>query len=126
MRQRRVDNVEILSPQGCLGDNDKTDELNRWIRELINQGHKYLLINLLEDEHLNSVALGVLIAAHSNYVRRGGFMRLCCVNKRLQNIFIITKLALVFDQYGTEEQAIASFSQPVPADHVRPRLGATP
>jgi anti-anti-sigma regulatory factor len=44
-------------------------------------------------------------------VRRGGQMKLCSVDKRIENIFVITKLSLVFDVYPNEEQAIASFAE---------------
>ena len=53
----------------------------------------------------------MLISAHSNYVRRGGQMKLCSVDKRIENIFVITKLSLVFDVYPSEEQALASFAE---------------
>jgi hypothetical protein len=33
------------------------------------------------------------------------------VDKRIENIFVITKLSLVFDVYTNEEQAIASFAE---------------
>jgi anti-sigma B factor antagonist len=72
---------------------------------------KRLIINLAEAQHLNSTALGVLISAHSNFVRRGGQMKLCSVDKRIENIFVITKLSLVFDVYANEELAIASFAE---------------
>jgi hypothetical protein len=55
--------------------------------------------------------LGVLISAHSSYVRRGGQMKLAAVDHRIQNIFVITKLSMVFDVYPTEELAIASFAE---------------
>ena len=38
-------------------------------------------------------------------------MKLSSVDKRIENIFVITKLSLVFDVYTTEEQAIASFAE---------------
>jgi anti-anti-sigma regulatory factor len=44
-------------------------------------------------------------------VRRGGQMKLCAVDKRIENIFVITKLSMVFDVYATEELAIASFAE---------------
>jgi anti-anti-sigma regulatory factor len=56
----------------------------------------------------------VLISAHSNYVRRQGHMKLCSVDKRIENIFVITKLSLVFDVFPTEQQAIASFTESKP------------
>jgi len=112
MRQRQVESIVILAPKGYLTGGDETDELERTIKQLGETGNKHLIVNLSETQHLNSTALGVLISAHSSYVRRGGQMKLCAVDKRIENIFVITKLSLVFDVYPSEEQAIASFAEP--------------
>jgi anti-sigma B factor antagonist len=114
MKQRQVETIVILTPRGYLTGGDETDELERKIRELSESGNKHLIVNLSETQHLNSTALGVLISAHSNYVRRGGQMKLCSVDKRIENIFVITKLSLVFDVFPNEEQAIASFAESRP------------
>jgi len=111
MKQRQVESIAVLSPKGYLTGGEETDELDRAIKQLGEGGNKHLLINLSETQHLNSTALGVLISAHSSYVRRGGQMKLCSVDKRIENIFVITKLSLVFDVYPNEEQAIASFAE---------------
>jgi len=111
MKQRQVGQIAILAPKGYLTGGEETDELESAIRALSESGNKQLLINLGETQHLNSTALGVLNSAHSNYVKRGGQMKLCSVDKRIQNIFVITKLSLVFDVYTNEEQAIASFAE---------------
>jgi len=111
MKQRQSGNVVILSPRGYLTGGDETEELEQAIKALGEAGNKSLLINLADTQHLNSTALGVLISAHSNYVRRGGQMKLCSVDKRIENIFVITKLSLVFDVYPNEEQAIGSFTE---------------
>lgn len=111
MKQRQVGNIVVLSPKGYLTGGSETDELEQTIKSLGEAGNKHLVINLAETQHLNSTALGVLISAHSNYVRRGGQMKLCSVDKRIENIFVITKLSLVFDVYPNEEQAIASFAE---------------
>lgn len=114
MKQRQVESIAILTPKGYLSGGDETDELERAIKALADGGNKSLIINLSETQHLNSTALGVLISAHSSYVRRGGQMKLCSVDKRIENIFVITKLAMVFDVYPNEEQAIASFAESKP------------
>lgn len=111
MKTRQVGDITILAPKGYLTGGEETDELEQAIKALGEAGNKHLVINLGETQHLNSTALGVLISAHSNYVRRGGQMKLCSVDKRIENIFVITKLSLVFDVYANEEQAIASFSK---------------
>jgi anti-sigma B factor antagonist len=111
MKERQVGSIVVLMPHGYLTGGEETDELEGAIKRLGETGNKHLIINLSETQHLNSTALGVLISAHSNYVRRGGQMKLCSVDKRIENIFVITKLSLVFDVYGTEEQAIAGFAE---------------
>jgi anti-sigma B factor antagonist len=111
MKQRQVGQIAVLTPRGYLTGGEETDELERAIKSVSESGNKQLLINLGETQHLNSTALGVLISAHTNYVKRGGQMKLCSVDKRIENIFVITKLSLVFDVYPSEEQAIASFAE---------------
>jgi anti-sigma B factor antagonist len=110
-KQRQVGSISILYPKGYLTGGEETDDLAQAIKALGDSGNKNLVINLSDTQHLNSTALGVLISAHTNYVRRGGHMKLCAVDKRIENIFVITKLSLVFDVYATEEQAIASFAE---------------
>ncbi len=111
MKERQVGSIAILAPRGYLTGGDETDALELKIKTLGESGNRNLIINLGETQHLNSTALGVLISAHSSYVRRGGQMKLCSVDKRIENIFVITKLSLVFDVYPNEEQAVASFSE---------------
>lgn len=111
MKQRQMGNIAVITPRGYLTGGDETDELEQAIKTLVEGGNKSLVINLGETQHLNSTALGVLISAHTTYVRRGGQMKLAAVDNRIQNIFVITKLSLVFDVYPTEEQAIASFAE---------------
>jgi len=111
LKNRQVGSIAILTPKGYLTGGEETEELDKAIEKLSEEGNKHLIINLSEAQHLNSTALGALIRAHSNYVRRGGQMKLAAVDKRIENIFVITKLSLVFDVYPTEEQAIASFAE---------------
>lgn len=110
LKSRQVGEIHILTPKGYLTGGGETEALEKAIQALTEAGNKHLILNLSETEHLNSTALGVLIAAHSGYVRRGGQMKLAAVDKRIQNIFVITKLSMVFDAYNTEEEAMASFS----------------
>jgi anti-sigma B factor antagonist len=110
MKQREVGSIAIIMPHGYLTGGQETEDLDQAIKRLAEAGNKHLIVNLGQVQHVNSTALGTLIFAHTNYVRRGGQMKLCSVDKRIENIFVITKLSLVFDVYGSEEQAIASFA----------------
>jgi len=111
VKRRSVESIEVLTPKGYLVGGEETDELEKLIRDLAADGNLHLLIDLGETQHINSTALGVLITAHTNYLRRGGQMKLCRVDNRIKNIFVITKLSLVFDVYDDAEKALASFAQ---------------
>ena len=115
VKVKRLNGVVVAQPRGYLVGGEETDELEKLIRELSTEGNVHLVINLGETQHINSTALGVLITGLTNYARRGGQMKLCSVDKRIQNIFVITKLSLVFDVYDTEEKAIASFASGKPS-----------
>lgn len=102
--------IIILKPKGNYVGGDETDELRDSIKEFSDLGNKKLIIDLGDVLYLNSTALGVLISAHANYSKRDGKIKLCQLNKNLENLFVITKLALIFDSYPTEEEAIKSFN----------------
>lgn len=101
--------IVILEPKGNFVGGDETDELRDTIKKYSEEGNKKLLIDLGNVLYLNSTALGVLISAHSNYSKRKGKIKLCQLNKNLENLFVITKLALIFDSYSTQQEAINSF-----------------
>lgn len=111
LKSKLVGTIAVLSPKGYLMGGEETDELEKAIQKLSEDGNKNLVINLSETQHLNSTALGALIRARDGYVRRGGQMKLAALDKHIENIFVITKLSMVFDVYSTEEQAIASFAE---------------
>lgn len=115
MKERTVGSIFIIIPRGWLAGGDDTMELELRIKEVAEAGNKQLILNLVETQALDSTALGVLISANSNYIRRGGRMKHCQVDKRIENVFVITRLFLVFDVYPTEELAIASFAVLSPA-----------
>ncbi|MGB9697383.1 MAG: STAS domain-containing protein [Ignavibacteria bacterium] len=105
----RENGIIILTLKGSFVGGDETDELRDTIKNLIDTGNTKLIIDLGGVLYLNSTALGVLISAHANYTKRGGVIKLCQLNKNLENLFVITKLSLVFDAYHTVEEAFASF-----------------
>jgi anti-sigma B factor antagonist len=108
---RTSGDVTIITPKGMLLGGKETDELQGKIKELVEAGNKKLLINLGQTTFLNSVSLGVLIGAHSSYAKREAEMKLCAVDKKIQNIFVVTKLSLVFDVYESCEEATKSFAK---------------
>ncbi|MBZ0204440.1 MAG: STAS domain-containing protein [Ignavibacteria bacterium] len=102
--------IIVLKLKGNFVGGDETDELQNSIKKLSEEGNLKLVIDLGEVAYLNSSALGVLISAHANYTKRGGKVKLCQLNKNIENLFVITKLSLIFDTYQSEMEAVAGFS----------------
>ena len=102
--------IIVIEPKGNFVGGEETDDLRDNIKSLSEGDNKKLVIDLSEVLYLNSTALGVLISAHANYAKRDGQIKLCNLNKNIKNLFVITKLALIFDSYENQEEAIASFS----------------
>ncbi len=102
--------VAILEPKGSLVGGDETDELRETVNDLLKKDNKKLIVDLGKVTYMNSTAIGVLVSAHTSYANRGGKVVLCNVNKSINNIFIVTKLSMIFQIESDRMEAVASFS----------------
>ena len=109
MNVRMEKGIAVIAPHGWLMGGPETDELQRTMRELLEQGNRCLVVDLADVVHMNSTALGVLVGCTMSYAKRDGRITLCNVDKRIQNTLVITRLSLVFDTYSSEREAVASF-----------------
>lgn len=103
--------IAIIEVKGSLVGGEETDELRSTVADFIEQGTKNLVIDLSRVTYLNSTAIGVLVSAHTTFSRNKGRVKLCGINKSINNIFVITKLTLVFDVAETREEAVAALEQ---------------
>ncbi len=104
-------NVTVLELKGEFIGGNETDDLREALGLAAKEEGKNLLVDLAGATYLNSTALGVLIAGHTSFSKRGARIGLCNVAKNIENIFVITKLTLVFTIYGTREEGIEKMNQ---------------
>lgn len=100
----------IIHLRGQFIGGEETDQLRDVLKKYADEQKNKLIINFEKATYLNSTALGVLIAAHSNFAKRGGQIILCNLDKSLENIFIITKLITVFTVAEDLQTAIKMLS----------------
>ena len=100
--------IKVLAARGEFVGGKETDALRDALAQEAEKGTKALLIDLANVRYLNSSALGVLISAHTNFSKREGVLGLCNVSDGITNIFVITKLSLVFNVYGNREEGITA------------------
>jgi len=102
--------IGLIEVSGSLIGGDETDKLRAAVAGFVEREYQKLIIDLSDVTYLNSTAIGVLVSAHTSYSRKGWKIKLCGVNKNINNIFVITKLTLVFDVHETRQAAIKSFA----------------
>lgn len=100
----------ILHLKGQFIGGDETDQLKATLQGIAEQKKNCLIIDLEKVTYINSTALGILMYAYTNFVKREGKVVLCNVGKSIENLFIITKLTLVFPIYENLDEAIKSIS----------------
>jgi anti-sigma B factor antagonist len=101
----------VLQLKGQFIGGEETDELRNTLKNVTEQNKSKLIINMEKVTYLNSTALGVLISAHASIVKKGGKIILCNLAKSIENIFVITKLTLVFEIATDLDSAIKIFSE---------------
>lgn len=101
--------IGVIEVKGSLVGGEETDELNSAVADFVEQGNRKLIIDLGKVDYLNSTAIGVLVKAHTTYKKHQGSVKLCGINKNINNIFVITKLTMVFDVAETREDAVKAF-----------------
>lgn len=110
LSSRTVGNVVILDIEGkiLLGEGDM--EIKRAVDELLSRNQKDILLNLEKVPYIDSAGLGEIIRCFTAARRAGGSCKLLAPNQRLIDLLTITKLVNVFDWFGEEAAALASFS----------------
>jgi anti-anti-sigma factor len=105
---KRLNGTVILKPHGSMTGGDETDEVEKLIEQFNTEGVSCLVVNLADVGMMNSLAISRLVAGHLKFSKRNARVNLCNLDKRIDSIFVIAKLSLVFNVYQTEEAAIAA------------------
>ena len=105
---RYRDNVAILDISGEIIGDARFD-LNAAIQEQIDSNRAGLILNLEEVPMMDSVGLGMLVAAYTSLSRKQTQMALLNVGRSVRYLLVITKLDQIFEKYDDEEEALESF-----------------
>lgn len=104
-RDQRGD-MWVLTPKKDLQGGDETRELERTFEEIMAAGVPKIIVDLGRISYLNSAGLGSLVKYHTSCTNRQGWMRLANTGKRIKNLFLVTKLAFVFETFDSVEEAL--------------------
>ncbi len=107
---RHVGDVAVLDISGRITLGEGNVMLREIVRELADQGHRKIVLNLGEVEYVDSSGIGELVKTHTTIRNQGGQLRLINLNKRIHDLLEMTKLSAVFDIEKDEAGAIRSLA----------------
>lgn len=107
---REYGDVRILDLRGrsTIG-NGESELLSRQLKKLIDNGVRYLLLNLADLTKIDSSGISVVVETCASLRRRGGDLRLLCPRGRVLEVLTVVRLLEVIPSFGNEAQALASF-----------------
>ena len=106
---REVDDVAVVDFSGKITLGEGSATLRRTVRELIEKGHRKILLDLGDVDYIDSSGIGEMVAAYTTVRGAHGELKLVHLTKRLHDILQITRLFTVFDVQPDEGSALRSF-----------------
>ncbi len=109
--EKTVDDVMVVDLLGRVVHGDESVKLRNRVKELVDEGHSRIILNLEQVDYVDSVGLSTLVASYTAARKRGGDLKLLRLTKRIRDLLQITRLITVFESFETLEEAQQSFDR---------------
>jgi anti-sigma B factor antagonist len=112
MQIEEKNDITIIHLRGKLFGGSFTDELSSVLHKLLDEGKKNFILGLDGVTILNSSGFGIIVGTFTTIRNGGGQLKLAGISSHINELFSITKLNKIFQQYDSIEDAVKSFEQP--------------
>lgn len=102
--------MSVVDVSGRITLGEGSSALRDALRDMVNKGHKKILLNLSEVSYIDSSGIGELVSGFTTVTNQGGSLKLLGLTKRVKDLLQITKLYTVFDVHDDEAGAIRSYA----------------
>lgn len=109
IEQREREGIVILDLKGTLTLGHGDLELRDRLPALHRSGKVNIILNLKEVSDIDSTGLGTLVFGLARLRRSGGRLALLNVNQKHLKLFLLTRLAIAFEFFDDEQDAVDSF-----------------
>ncbi|MDF2438548.1 MAG: anti-sigma-factor antagonist [Bacteroidota bacterium] len=99
--------IHIYELMGELIDKDQSTALMAEIDAAVAKGENKILLDLASLKYINSSGLNIFINILTKARKASGDVAICCVNKKINELLVITKLNSVFNVSSSTEEAMA-------------------
>lgn len=107
--EKVIDGIMLVDLRGRITLGPETEALRTKLKDLLNAGHKQILLNLGEVTYLDSVGLSSLVSGFTSARNAGGDLKLLHLPRGVAQLLQITRLSTVFEIYEDLSAAVNSF-----------------
>ena len=108
---RQVGGVTIVDIRGRIVLGEESASVRDVVCDLLSKGHKQILLNLADVDHIDSMGLGALVSAFASVRKQGGELKLLNLTDKAADLMQVTKLYTIFDIVNDEVAGVKSFGQ---------------
>jgi anti-sigma B factor antagonist len=101
--------ITVVDASGRITLGDGSAMLRKTIRQLLEEQHTKIILNLADVDYIDSSGIGELVSGYTAVKSKGGELKLLHLTKKVHDLLQITKLFTVFEVYSDEGIAIRSF-----------------
>ncbi|MBP7146953.1 MAG: STAS domain-containing protein [Acidobacteria bacterium] len=101
--------VCVVSPHGDIKIGEGDLVLRDAVHQQIEKGCRKVVLDLGDVRYMDSAGIGEVVACLKRVRESGGDMKLAGLNKRLLDLFNLTRLLLIFQVHDNVEAAAKSF-----------------
>ena len=105
---RTQGDINVVDVNGDL-DGYAASDLRKELEELVGQKQYQLVVNLAKVAHINSTAVGALVAVAKQTRQRNGDVKICNLADSLKRTFDLIGASKVLEIYASEDQAVSAF-----------------
>jgi len=106
---REIGDIAIVDLSGKITLGEGSSMLRKTIRELIDRGHRKIVLNLSDVDYIDSSGIGELVSGYTTVRGVEGELKLLHLTRRVHDLLQITRLFTVFDVQSDEDSALRSF-----------------
>ena len=115
---RQAGSVTIVDISGRIVLGEESAALRELVCNLLDKGHRQILLNLGDVHYIDSAGLGSLVSAFTSVRKQNGELKLLNLTNKVHDVMQITKLYTVFDIMDDEAVAVKSFGHSAAATAV--------
>jgi anti-anti-sigma factor len=107
---RKYNDVTIVDLRGrSTISGGESELLSSRLQELVTNGVRKLLLNLVNLAQVDSSGVGIIIGTYVSLKRQDGDLKLCCPRGRVLEVLNVFHLLDTIPSFEDEPQALASF-----------------